>query len=145
MLGVELKSLSDLNKLPPLTVSEIVSGLGSFITIKLHSEPRQSETIDIWIYLCSWKLISEDVLVASSNSSKSDIERAVSQFRGRQLERVKELRRGRVDIVFFGGGKLMLQNDEKMYASNDDLFKVYLGVERVYCYSTALGLYAGSN
>lgn len=144
MQDMELKNLSDVNGLLPLKVFEMVSGHGSFITIQLDSEAHKGQKIDIWVYLCNWKLINEDMLVASSNSAKTDIERALCLFRGRRLEWMKELRRGRIDLSFGGRNKLMLQSDEGMYAKSDDLLKIYLESGNVYCYSSAHGLYVGS-
>ncbi|MHA6881841.1 hypothetical protein [Ralstonia pseudosolanacearum] len=127
MEGAAEDLLRKINDQAPMLLEKAAIGVGSFLTFDCLGGTKCDRPIHIWIYLCDWRLKSEDGVIATSSGDMMELSaRMPSLFHGRKLLTVQEPKSGRLDLVFSGGVKLMLKENLLEYVPSDDLLKIYL-------------------
>lgn len=90
---------------------DVSLGHGSFITLEFGT-PVSSSEVDkkpcgewhLWVYCCAWRLEDENVVLASSEDSRSKLKVAIQRLEGRELCSVELLRPAWDTIFIFTEG-----------------------------------------
>ncbi|MHA6824554.1 hypothetical protein ACQUKI_23865 [Ralstonia pseudosolanacearum] len=145
MEGAAEDLLRKINDQAPMLLERAAIGVGSFLTFDCLGGTKCDRPIHIWIYLCDWRLKSEDGVIATSSGDMMELSaRMPSHVSWAEIvDCTGNKKSGRLDLVFSGGMKLMLKENLLEYVPSDDLLKIYLD-EGVLGYSSARRFYVCS-